>query len=316
MANKHSSVVPGEAARRRLDRYLADLVPGLSRSRVKALLLAGHGRIDGDQATDPARLLRPGQIVTLEIPAAVPATPPAQAMPLTVVYEDAALIVIDKPAGLVVHPAPGNPDRTLVNALLAHCGDSLSGIGGVRRPGIVHRLDKDTSGVMVAAKTDDAHRALASQFAAHTVTRAYAAVVWGAPSPRGGVFAGNIGRSPRNRKKMTVLPKGGKPARTAWRVQRVLGGGIASLLRCRLETGRTHQIRVHLSHLGWPLIGDPVYGRARRSLTVAAPEAASAFPRQALHAYLIGFTHPLSHRRLHFRSEFPKDIKCLLESFE
>jgi 23S rRNA pseudouridine1911/1915/1917 synthase len=313
--DSHQSTVPAGAPRQRLDRYLADSLPELSRSRIKALILGGHASVDATAAADPARTLRPGQQVTLIVPPAAPAEPMAQAMPLDVVYEDEALIVIDKPAGLVVHPAAGNPDRTLVNALLAHCGDSLSGIGGVRRPGIVHRLDKETSGLMLAAKTDAAHHALAAQFAAHSIARAYAAVVWGSPQPRQGSVSGNIGRDPRNRKRMTVVAKGGKPARTHYRVRQVLGEGLASLLRCRLETGRTHQIRVHMREIGCPLVGDPVYGRGRKGAPKGLPEAAIAFPRQALHAYFLGFTHPLSLRPLYFESDFPNDIKCLLDSF-
>ncbi len=313
--DSYESTVPQGAPRQRLDRYLADSLPEVSRSRIKALILSGHAAIDGAAVTNPAKPLRQGQTVALGMPAATPAVPEPQAIPLVVVYEDEALVVVDKPAGLVVHPAPGNPDRTLVNALLAHCGETLSGIGGVRRPGIVHRLDKETSGLMVAAKTDTAHQALAAQFAAHSIARAYAAVAWGVPLPRQGSVSGNIGRDPRNRKRMTIVSKGGKPARTGYRVQCVFGDGLASLLRCRLETGRTHQIRVHMRELGCPLVGDPVYGRGRKMTQKGAPEAAIAFPRQALHAYFLGFTHPLSLRTLGFRSDFPNDIRHLLDSF-
>jgi 23S rRNA pseudouridine1911/1915/1917 synthase len=313
--DNHQSTVPAGAPRQRLDRYLADSLPEMSRSRIKALILAGHAAINGAATIDPAKTLRSGQRIALTVPPATPAKPEAQDIPLDVVYEDEALIVIDKPAGLVVHPAAGNPDHTLVNALLAHCGDSLSGIGGVRRPGIVHRLDKETSGLMMAAKTDQAHHALAEQFAAHSIARAYAAVVWGVPKPRQGSVSGNIGRDPRNRKRMTVVARGGKPARTHYRLRTVLGGGAASLLRCRLETGRTHQIRVHMRTIGCPLVGDPVYGGGRKTAHKGVPEAAIAFPRQALHAYFLGFTHPLSLRPLYFQSNFPNDIKCLIESF-
>ncbi len=313
--DSYESTIPQGAPRQRLDRYLADSLPEVSRSRIKALILSGHAAIDGAAVTNPAKPLRQGQTVALGIPAATPAVPEPQAIPLVVVYEDEALVVVDKPAGLVVHPAPGNPDRTLVNALLAHCGETLSGIGGVRRPGIVHRLDKETSGLMVAAKTDTAHQALAAQFAAHSIARAYAAVAWGVPLPRQGSVSSNIGRDPRNRKRMTIVSKGGKPARTGYRVQCVFGDGLASLLRCRLETGRTHQIRVHMREIGCPLVGDPVYGRGRKMTPKGAPEAAIAFPRQALHAYFLGFTHPLSLRALGFRSNFPNDIRRLLDSF-
>jgi 23S rRNA pseudouridine1911/1915/1917 synthase len=308
-------MVPPGARAERLDRFLAGALGELSRSRIKALILAGEASVDGAAARDPATRVRPGQTVRLRVPAAAEPAPRPQAIPLAVVYEDEHLIVVDKPAGLVVHPAPGNPDRTLVNALLAHCGESLSGIGGVRRPGIVHRLDKDTSGLIVAAKSDAAHHGLAAQFAARSVERAYRAVVWGVPVPSEGTVSGNIGRSPANRKKMAVLLRGGKPAHTRYRLEKVLGGGLASLLCCRLDTGRTHQIRVHLAHFGHPLVGDPAYGRAAARLRRAAPACARTFPRQALHAYLLGFTHPLSSRTLRFESDLPNDIKELLDSF-
>jgi 23S rRNA pseudouridine1911/1915/1917 synthase len=311
-AETHRLQVPAGAEPERLDRFLAGRLPDLSRSRISALIRDGNATIDGATATDPAHKVRPGAVIALLVPPAMEAVPQPQAIALSVIYEDESLIVINKPAGLVVHPAPGNPDRTLVNALLAHCGASLSGIGGVRRPGIVHRLDKDTSGLMVAAKTDAAHRGLVSQFSAHTIERAYRAVVWGVPSPAGGVVDRNIGRSPRNRKKMAVLESGGRPARTHYRVETVFGGGIASVIRCRLETGRTHQIRVHLASLGCPVIGDPVYGRGATKRRRAAPDLAARFPRQALHAYLLGFTHPLSQVTLKFEIELPYDINVLL----
>jgi 23S rRNA pseudouridine1911/1915/1917 synthase len=309
------AVAPGARAER-LDRFLAGALPELSRSRIKALILAGEASVDGAAARDPALRVRPGQTVRLNLPGAAEPAPRPQAIPLAVVYEDEHLIVLDKPAGLVVHPAPGNPDRTLVNALLAHCGVSLSAIGGVHRPGIVHRLDKDTSGLMVVAKSDAAHHALVAQFAARSIERAYRAVAWGVPAPSEGTVSGNIGRSPANRKKMAVLLRGGKPAHTRYRLEGVLGGGLASLVRCRLDTGRTHQIRVHLAHIGHPLVGDLAYGRGAAHLRRAAPAAARTFPRQALHACLLGFTHPLSPRALRFESEFPNDIKMLLDSFE
>ncbi|MEN8198386.1 MAG: RluA family pseudouridine synthase [Pseudomonadota bacterium] len=228
--------------------------------------------------------------------------------------------MIDKPAGLVVHPAPGNPDGTLVNALLAHCGDSLSGIGGVRRPGIVHRLDKDTSGVMVAAKTDRAHHALSRQFEKRTAERAYLAVAWGMPSPGQGRIEGNIGRDPRNRKKMAVVPEGkGKPAATNYRIVKRYGVW-ASLVECRLETGRTHQVRVHMTHIGHPLVGDSLYGRATRARIKGLPddavEAMRDFPRQALHARLLAFKHPKNAERLSFESELPSDMKSLCDILE
>jgi 23S rRNA pseudouridine1911/1915/1917 synthase len=240
-------------------------------------------------------------------------------MALDIRFEDAHLIVIDKPTGLVVHPAPGNPDGTLVNALISHCGASLSGIGGVRRPGIVHRLDKDTSGLMVVAKTEAAHHALARDFMLRRVDRAYAAIVWGVPTPLAGEITGNIGRSPANRKKMTVVREGrGKPAITQYRVERSFHAQ-AALVECRLATGRTHQIRVHLAHRGHPLIGDPVYGtRAGRGVARGGAVGAgiAAFPRQALHARLLGFSHPAGRDRLMFDSPLPADIHELVGNLE
>jgi 23S rRNA pseudouridine1911/1915/1917 synthase len=247
------------------------------------------------------------------VPPPQPVRPEAQAMDLEVVFEDAHLIIVDKPAGLVVHPAPGHADGTLVNGLLAHCRDSLSGIGGVSRPGIVHRLDKDTSGLLAAAKTDAAHHALAEQFAAHTIERAYQAVVWGVPRRRRGEISGNIGRSRANRKKMAVLAAGGKPALTRYRVVRPLGRQ-AALMECRLATGRTHQIRVHMADLGHPIVGDPVYGGRRRGAQAAA--RAGAFGRQALHAHILGFVHPATRTTLRFCSRLPCDIKALIEYLE
>lgn len=289
-----------------------------SRSRIKALIAEGHVTSDGATISDPSRRVKPGQVFALTIPAIAPLAAAAQEIPLQVIYEDEHLIVVDKPAGLVVHPAPGNPDRTLVNALLAHCGGSLSGIGGVARPGIVHRLDKDTSGLLVAAKTDAAHRGLAAQFAAHSVERAYAALAWGVPRPREGEIAGAIGRSPRDRKKMAIVRGGrGKAALTRYRVVRPLGSGHTSLLECRLATGRTHQIRVHLAAAGHPLIGDPVYGRSRRhGVPPALVAATEGFERQALDAFLLGFHHPISGKALRFQRDYDKDLSGLMAKLE
>ena len=311
-ATSFSVTVAPEAAGARLDRLLADALPTLSRSRIQALIHGGHVALAGTALADPSRKARRGEVFTVTVPPAVAAAPEAQAIALDIVYEDSDLVVIDKPAGLVVHPGAGNPDRTLVNALLAHCAGSLSGIGGVERPGIVHRLDKDTSGLMVAAKTDLAHQSLAGQFAAHDLERAYKAVVWGVPSPAEGSITGNVGRSPRNRQKMAVVTRGGKTALTHYKVLRVLGPSrVASLVECRLATGRTHQIRVHMSHAGHPLVGDPLYGAQRRR--GVASNLDIAFDRQALHAYLIGFRHPRDGRILRFLSELPSDINSLLE---
>ena len=303
----------------RLDRFLADALPQLSRSRLKRLIASGQVRAKGLVLDAPAAKVRSGQTFSILVPESAPARPAAQAIPLAVTYEDDELIVIDKPAGLVVHPGAGNPDRTLVNALIAHCGDSLSGIGGVRRPGIVHRLDKDTSGLMVVAKTDLAHESLAAQFARRSVERAYRALVSGVPVPRSGEIRGNIGRSAKNRKKMALLSHGGKAALTRYRVLAAYGTR-ASLLECRLSTGRTHQIRVHLAARGHPLLGDPLYGRATRArhpaLPLSAAAAVAALGRQALDAYLLGFVHPKSGERLRFEKDFPSDIKVLVSSLE
>ena len=265
--------------------------------------------------------VKPQQEYVVAVPPPAPALPEAQDIPLKVVHEDDELIVIEKPPGLVVHPAAGNPDGTLVNALIAHCGPSLKGIGGVARPGIVHRLDKDTSGLLVAAKTERAMRSLAKQFANHTIERAYHAVVWGSPRAGTGIVEGQIGRNPFDRKRMAVMRSGGKEARTRYRVLETFGPKgrpFASLVECRLETGRTHQIRVHLTHLGHPLIGDPSYGRARQPPRAKNESEAKAFatagefPRQALHAFVLGFQHPTKHKTMRFESAWPADFAGLV----
>ena len=313
-----------EDAGQRLDRLLALRLPTLSRMRAKRLIESGHVLCGGAPLCDPSHRVRSGQNFVVFLPEAETAAPAPQSIALEIRYEDAHLIVVDKPAGLVVHPAPGNPDGTLVNALIAHCGTGLSGIGGVRRPGIVHRLDKDTSGLIVVAKTDAAHRALARDFAQRRVDRAYAAFIWGVPQPPCGEIVGNIGRHPANRKKMAVVGDGrGKPAATRYRLERVFGSGqtraAAALVECRLATGRTHQIRVHLAHRGHPLIGDALYGgRAGR---VAARSGAidggiALFPRQALHARRLGFIHPAGGGRLEFDSPLPADLHALFTDLE
>ena len=328
-ASTYTVPVPEDKAGARLDRLLADALPALSRTRLKGLIAAGNVRRQGRSrsgggGTAPPPLaadtrVRAGEVFAVAVPEAAPAAPAAQAMELSVVYEDDDLIVIDKPAGLVVHPAPGNPDRTLVNALIAHCGDSLSGIGGITRPGIVHRLDKDTSGLMVVAKNDAAHRSLSRQLAERSIERVYDAVVWGAPSPRRGEIAGNIGRSPANRKKMAVVPKGGKAALTRYVVTRTFGS-LASLVECRLASGRTHQIRVHMATIGHPVIGDPLYGGARRRRAGPLPAPRDAviptLDRQALNARLIGFVHPSRKSRILFNIDLPHDIICLISELE
>lgn len=298
----------------RLDRWLGSAVPDLSRTRARSLIEQGCVAGPEGAAKDPARRVSTGQRYRIAIPASVPAAPQPQAIPLSIVFEDAHIVVVDKPAGMVVHPAPGSADATLVNALLAHCDTSLSGIGGVRRPGIVHRLDKDTSGLIVVAKTDQAHAALAAQLAARKVVRQYRAVVWDVPMPRVGMVEGNIGRNPRDRKRMAVLRSGGRPARTHYRVLCSYRNAAAEI-ECRLETGRTHQIRVHMASQGHPLIGDQTYGRvtpARRSAMEGTQQIALGFPRQALHAERLLFNHPADARPLHFVSEIPADIKELM----
>ncbi len=327
--------VPEDKGGTRLDRMLADHLPNLSRTRIKALIesgnvlkepVAGTARRDksgGDAVVrDPAYRVRAGECFTLHVPPPRPATPRPQALDLAVIYEDADLIVIDKPPDLVIHPAPGHSDGTLVNALLAHCGATLSGIGGVSRPGIVHRLDKNTSGLMVAAKNDATHHELARQFAEHSLERAYFAVLWGVPRPRKGEISGNIGRNPQNRKKMAVVVGRGKFALTRYGVVQTFADQ-ASLVECRLATGRTHQIRVHLANRGHPVMGDALYGggRSRRwsgtdQRCTAVSQAIAALNRQALHAYLIGFIHPRTQDRLRFESKLPRDINELLSILE
>jgi 23S rRNA pseudouridine1911/1915/1917 synthase len=303
--------VPPGLAGERLDRALAALHPaGLSRSRLKALIEEGRVRVAGATITEPSRKVKAGDPVEIDVPAARAAHQEAQDIALSVAFEDAHLIVIDKPAGLVVHPAPGNAGGTLVNALLAHCRGSLSGIGGVERPGIVHRLDKDTSGLMVAAKHDRAHRHLAAQFARHDVERLYAAIVRGVPRPAEGDIEGAIGRDPRNRKKMSIVSSGGKAARTHYRTLERFSDR-ASLVECRLATGRTHQIRVHLTALGCPLVGDATYGRKPRAPADPLDATMAAFPRQALDAFVLGFEHPETGERLRFERPFAPDLEAL-----
>ncbi len=327
LADSYRFDVTPDHAGQRLDRWLTTLLPAFSRSRLKALIEQGQvtakprGDAAGATITEPSFRVKPGQIVELTVPESIAAEPQAQDLPLTILYEDDDLLVLDKAAGMVVHPAPGNPDRTLVNALLAHCGASLSGIGGVKRPGIVHRLDKDTSGVMLAAKNDFSHRALSEAFARHDIDRRYYALVWGAPSPRRGRIEGNIGRNPLNRQKMAVVKKGGKPAVTDYRVVRSFGpksAPIASLVECRLMTGRTHQVRVHMAQLGHALVGDRLYGRARKKTKgwEDAMQHLGSFPRQALHAYRLGFTHPVSGKELEFETSLPVDMKRLISVLE
>jgi 23S rRNA pseudouridine1911/1915/1917 synthase len=317
----------------RLDRVLAAHVGELSRTRLKALIEAGAVTLDGRTIRDPGHRVNSGATIAVDIPEPVPAKPAAEAIPLNVVYEDADIIVIDKPKGLVVHPAAGHASGTLVNALIAHCGDSLSGIGGERRPGIVHRLDKDTTGLMVVAKNDRAHRALAAQFAGHgrdgePFERGYLAFVWGAPDRPRGTVDKPIDRHQFARDRMAIRA-GGRDAVTHWEVleryfgekrPKRAGGGrtlepVAGLLACRLETGRTHQIRVHLAAIGHPLLGDDVYGpgfRTKAALLPAPAQAAlAALGRQALHAHILAIQHPTNAKILQFKSELPADLTRL-----
>ena len=317
--------VPPEQAGERIDRFLARAAEAagltLSRTRIKALIEAGEARVDGAVITDPARKVAAGAVVTVALPPPEDSTLVGEDIPLHIVYEDDALIVINKPAGLVVHPAPGHATGTLVQALIAHCGASLSGIGGVRRPGIVHRLDKDTSGLMVVAKTDAAHRGLAEAFADHgrtgSLEREYLALVWGAfPSPSGTVDA-PLGRHQHNREKMAVVSASkGRFAITHWRVEEAFA--FVSAVQCRLETGRTHQIRVHLAHIGHPLLGDAVYGGGFKTkasrLSDDSRSALEAFGRQALHAATLGFDHPITGEAMHFESAPPEDFARVMRA--
>lgn len=313
--------VPPGAEGERIDRLLANTLPDRSRSFLKRLIEDGCLDAADDRGAtiiEPSYRVKPGERFLLRIPASVDPEPQGENIPLDVVFEDDDLIVINKPPGLVVHPAPGNLTGTLVNALIAHCGNSLKGIGGVRRPGIVHRLDKDTSGIMVSAKTGPAHEGLTRQFADHSIERAYAAFVWGMPSPSQGTIEGNIGRSPRNRKKMAVLAQGGKTALTNYQTEAAYAAGAASLVECRLETGRTHQIRVHMAHIGHAVIGDPVYGggSTRGRLSRLSPEASdmiAGLGRQALHARLLGFEHPLTGEFHQFEASLPADLGALAQ---
>jgi 23S rRNA pseudouridine1911/1915/1917 synthase len=299
------------AAPGRLDKALAE-ASGLSRERVKALIGEGAVTIAGAIAASGSAKVAGGEAYAMRLPPPAPLDTPAQSIPLEVVFEDAHLIVINKPPGMVVHPAAGNPDGTLVNALLHHCAGALSGIGGVARPGIVHRIDKDTSGLLVVAKSDAAHEGLAKQFADHSIARTYLAICAGHPRPAEGTIRGRIGRSDANRKKMAPLPDSatrGKHAVTHYRTVRPLRD--CALIECRLETGRTHQVRVHLASIGHALVGDPVYGRDPKALRPLLKEL--GFHRQALHAASLGFVHPVTGRALVFQAELPADMAELID---
>ena len=311
----------------RLDRALAMLLPDYSRTRLKALLLEGAVQVNETVLDNPKHKTRLGDRISLVLPEARPPEPLPETIALDIRYEDDHLIVLNKPAGLVVHPASGHETGTLVNALIVHCGESLSGIGGIKRPGIVHRLDKDTTGLLVVAKNDRAHRGLAAQFADHgrsgPLERAYQALVWGVPERRQGTIHTALGRSSKSRERMAVVSEHRPDAREAIThytvVQSFLDASaapIASLVTCRLETGRTHQIRVHMAHIGHPLLGDTLYGMGFKTKTSRLAEdvaqAVLAFPRQALHAAILGFEHPVTREEMLFESDLPEDMQALL----
>lgn len=327
----------GDSPASRLDKALAAVVPeelAISRSRLVSLIKDGHlVAEDGAPCVDPRAKAAPFARFGLTVPEAEDLAVEAEDIPIDVVFEDAHLIVVNKPSGMVVHPAPGSYSGTLVNALLHHCGDTLSGIGGMKRPGIVHRIDKDTSGLLVVAKSDAAHHGLSKQFQDHSMARVYQAIVWGVPSASdaringlgavkfeaGGILkvTAAVARHPSDRKKMAVVKSGGRHAVTRVTMEESFGA-IASLVSCRLETGRTHQIRVHMTHVGHPLVGDPVYGRARHvpaSLSEEEKTLIEGFSRQALHAQTLGFVHPVSGEELSFSAPVPSDMTTLIGAF-
>ncbi|WP_072394640.1 RluA family pseudouridine synthase [Hyphomicrobium sp. CS1GBMeth3] len=327
LTGTHELTVSPPDAGQRLDRFLTANLRGLSRARIQVLIRQGQVQGPAGPLADAGSKVTADQRIRITIPPPQPAEPAGEALPLTVVYEDKHLIVIDKPAGLVVHPAAGHAQGTLVNALIAHCGDELSGIGGVKRPGIVHRLDKDTSGLLVVAKSDAAHQGLAEQFASHgadgRLVRTYEALVWGVPARRSGAIDADLGRSQTNRTRMAVVRGDqGRRAVTHFEVAETFSGPdgkpLASRLRLALETGRTHQIRVHLAHIGHPVMGDPIYGAGFKSSARRLPEKAAKalenLGRQALHAVELGFEHPITGRALHFTSPRPPDMEALYEA--
>ena len=308
-ASSINAIITEDCDGMRLDRALAVLMPDMSRERLKSLILEGKVTREQRPVAAPSHKVSEGEHYAITVPPPAEAEAVPQDIPLNIAYEDEHLIVVDKPAGLVVHPAAGNPDGTLVNALLHHCRGQLSGIGGVARPGIVHRIDKDTSGLLVVAKTDKAHEGLASQFSAHSIDRRYFAIVSGRPSPARGTVNAWMGRSSHDRKKMAVQHEGrGKHAITHYDVKELLYD--AALVECRLETGRTHQVRVHMAHIGHALVGDPVYGRPRKPHRPILEKL--GFKRQALHAARLGFIHPVNSRTMTFESEIPADMQELL----
>jgi 23S rRNA pseudouridine1911/1915/1917 synthase len=303
--------------KQRLDKFLVHHLSPMTRSRIQALIDDRMLTFCGEIITSASRIVKEGEVYILTIPPAIDAHPQPEIIPLDIVFEDDDLIVINKPAGMVVHPAPGHRQATLVNALLAHCKESLSGIGGVKRPGIVHRLDKETSGLMVVAKNDETHHGLSTQFANRSLSRSYLALVWGTPSPKTGTIETNIGRSPHNRQKMAAVSKGGKSATTHYKVLKKYISKTdvtqsISLVQCELQTGRTHQIRVHMTHIGHPLVGDPLYGRIPKHAKKAFAAAVIEFPRQALHAFELRFVHPKTGQSMVFQAPMPEDFEYLL----
>lgn len=311
-----SAPVEPEDKGMRLDKFLARAFSGISRSQLQRLIAVGCVTCDDDTVADNSFKVRTGDVYQLYVPEAADAEPEAEDIPLEIVYEDADLLVVNKPAGMTVHPAPGARSGTLVNALLWHCRDNLSGIGGVKRPGIVHRIDKDTSGLLVVAKNDLAHQGLCAQFFEHSIERTYYAVVYGLPNPLNGRIEANIGRSRFDRKKMAVLETGGKAAATNYKTLENFNGA-AALVQCNLETGRTHQIRVHMASIGCNLVGDQLYVKSKKTSLKGLDEETkafvNAFPRQALHAASLGFVHPRSGEKLQFSCGFPDDYLLLLD---
>ncbi len=315
--NKEQSIIITDTQEKiRLDKFIAENLPNISRSFVKKLIEGGNITTDGIIILDPAKKIHGPGIVNITIPPPKPTDIQAKKIPLDIIFEDKDFLVINKQAGLTVHPGAGNYDDTMANALVAHCGNSLSGIGGVMRPGIVHRLDKDTSGLILAAKTDIAHNNLSSQIANRTAKRTYLTICWGVPKPLIGKIEANIGRNQKNRKKMAVVKHGGKIAITHYKVVKILCDGVASLVECNLETGRTHQIRVHFAYIGHPIIGDQNYtGRRRGSikkLSETAQIALRNFKRQALHSYKLELKHPVTNKNMEFCSQLPEDFSMLL----
>ena len=313
----YSSPVPASGAGRRLDKFLGEDIAGISRSQLQKLIVSGNVSVDDNIITDKDYKVKEEDCYTIVVPPAAEAEPKAENIPLNVVYEDSDIIVVNKPAGMTVHPAPGAYSGTLVNALLYHCRDNLSGIGGVKRPGIVHRIDKDTSGLLVVAKNDLAHKGLSEQFFEHSIERTYFAIVYGLPNPLNGKIEKNIARSKFDRKKMAVVENGGKNAVTHYKTIKNNGNAV-SLIKCNLETGRTHQIRVHLASIGCHLVGDQVYVKSGKThisgISLEQKHCINNFSRQALHAATLGFMHPRTKQFVEFSSELAEDIQYLVNS--